>query len=275
MKKRGQVWLLYLFLSILLIGATLVFLMLYVNDIKGGTILEERYFSRDLALTVNAIYASPGSLFFNYRPLSIRTDLVGDENDYLDFFFMEHQIGSGGETYPYAADLFFNDLTGRFGSAEQLGFTNDNFEMEVDFKTNEMGKKWKYPQVKTEDELWTGRKTIAIGPEGNDLAEHLYSGKAFVTLKAQAEPDIYLRIEGGTETKAVIAYKTAARSRKLAALILNKILENNPETETLIEVSGSQELASAKEAGIILFLERDLIKSQDFEDVFGEYYGTE
>ncbi|MFC1801152.1 hypothetical protein ACFLZB_01715 [Nanoarchaeota archaeon] len=280
MEKRGQLALGYLIISVLLIGVALIFFVTYAKNIKEDTLLEKTYFSRDVALVTNAVYASPGNLFVNYSSLAIYADFSVLPNkasaELLNFEFGNQKVivveddGKQKISYPYADDFFSGNLSGYFEKPSDLFFVSDGPNTMLVEKKTELGK-WKYPQIETKDEIWRTRNFM-IGPEGNDLANYfLNQGLPFKSY--YSEPDIYLWIEEGesNEVTATISYQTAAKSRKLATLIINKVLENKPNAYTWINVTDSSQL-KAKEAGVVLRIGSGLIKKLELEEIFEEYY---
>ena len=127
-KRGGGISTKQWFLMFAIFMAVLVSMTIYQRDIKGlieGKTFEKNYLARDIALTLDSIYAAPGDVKFNYDMGELEfivilgtqnPDVEDDRDEKAKIIAQNNRItlkdaGPGISVYyPYAVDAKFEDI---------------------------------------------------------------------------------------------------------------------------------------------------------------------
>ena len=132
MSKRGYIWsskrstlvtaeTLLAFFGMVLVVATYLILVSQVNGIKNDTTFEQLFLSRDLALLIDALQASPGDVSYQYS-----SDIVWK----FDFIFRDKEVKLNFEgvekSYPYSEGQYSRLEGTKISAPKALIFENNN-----------------------------------------------------------------------------------------------------------------------------------------------------
>ena len=79
-KAEMSSWVMTFIIDLAIVAIITIILLVYVHDVATDTRFEKGFLARDIALLVNAVYASPYDLVLEYS--SDRDDFVYDFNNY-------------------------------------------------------------------------------------------------------------------------------------------------------------------------------------------------
>jgi len=266
--KKGdwEIWL--IILQPVIIMVFLAAFGLWIYNLSQANVLEQMYYSKDVPLSVNAVYAAPADYHFTYAGGS-----VGDFN----YMFGTQIIQVSGEKYYYADDLFYRDLfpglTASFKPAgNYLELDSNGLGLSAS-KSIKFNKKLKYGYLNTKNNSWTD-KIIALKGEDYQIIQFwINDGLPYKSAEAVADSDVHLEFKmvEGRDLVAYIDFETAEKSRKLASIIMNRIIGRNEVNKINIYFT---EINDIKEAGVILEIGKELqLLVSDVEESFAYYYG--
>lgn len=271
--KKGdwEIWL--IILQPVIIMVFLAAFGLWIYNLSQANALEQLYYSKDVPLSVNAVYAAPANYHFTYAGGS-----VGDFNYMFGNQIMQVGLEGGGDKYYYADDLFYRDLFPGLATSfkprgNRLELDSNGFGLSAS-ELIKFNKKLKSGYLNTKNNSWTD-KIIALKGEDSQIIQFwIKDGLPYKGAEAVANSDIYLEFKmlEGKNLTAYIDFKTAEKSRKLASIIINRIVGRNTDVGQInIYLT---EIADIKEAGVILEIGKELqLLVSDVDESFAYYYG--
>ncbi len=135
--KKGEgslnIEVLFLLFGIIMAGFVMMFFLADIRENIELKTLQRNFIARDLALTINAIYASPGEITYNY---SFPTEFVVDvENRVVGVRSEDDQVARA--RYPFVGDSNVRDFNFR-----SKGHTNPDSKLNLTFHKYKQGDHW-------------------------------------------------------------------------------------------------------------------------------------
>lgn len=225
--KKSQNEIMFIIFQLMMITAIFASLMFYVGSLKNQTLFKKLALSRDLALTVNALYAAPGNIEYTYYStnLNISEFDYGFSNQMVNVFEDERPT-----SYPYGEDVFFDSRLTKTKDQETIQFQNIGYDFlerkEIEIKPN----LFKYPYVNI-NEI---RGKVVVGfygdenPLASQIAAELSANKEGAGRISQADTLIIAEIDNKNPKTLRIEVPanpdTIKQNRKLASIITNNAL---------------------------------------------------
>ena len=129
MNKKGMETQYFRMFEIIMAAIVVLGILLFAKGVTEGTDLEKEYLSRDIALLLDTIYASPGDVSYTY---------------YLDKNKLDIQIAKGQvivsenglrpATQAYAEDAEFKNLAFTMQKPQQITFIKKGKELKIEGK---------------------------------------------------------------------------------------------------------------------------------------------
>jgi hypothetical protein len=252
LNKRGGHDLYFFIFGLIMIGLVAVAIINFKNRAENAETLDQRFLARDLALTMNTVYASPGSVVHTYKGAGL------DKFKEFDYNFRENTVQiSNGEKYSYATDSNFRQTNLRVQHPEQIVISNSGWHL-----TTEKGnveRESRYPRVEKASKELNGHRVLveSTAQRNGELVRagtstlDLFAGKGFSN--ANADFDFYFLVEfiPDEHIEVFIPPNTIKKSRELASRILNQLQSGLPAS---IHISEDEKLAEAKKGAVFIRL---------------------
>ena len=219
--------------QLILIVATGSLLMYYVVTVSSNEILNRLYLSRDIALSSNAVLSAPGNLEYNY--------LAPQGLDEFEYKFKTSEVEvkkeKGLATYPIINNLAYE--TRALSIKDDFYFYLNGFTLETQNNPKIVTSELKYPYANTSEQI----RDIAVSfyshnPLANSIANILKVTEKDLGAITSADVLIIAEIDPTTSKTVKIEIpndpKSVGKSRKLASLIMDKIIDKENVSKVII-----------------------------------------
>jgi len=115
----------YIFAQLLLIVLIGFALFSFVGSVSKGTLYERNYRSRDIALLMNSLYAGAGDISYSY-PYNLSEFNVVIDNNFVKILENNQPI-----SYPYQADLNFEQLNVQLNNPSEINFIKQKTKLDI------------------------------------------------------------------------------------------------------------------------------------------------
>ncbi len=259
--KRGDEEIYYAIYAVIMTAIVVVSLFSFKDRFERAQVLDELFLSRDLALALDALFASPGAVQLAYDRAGLNAF------SQLDYRFDGGRVAIGrSEQYPYARDLRFapyrtvardkppGDL-GAISKPAELFLSNSGWEVSIlPQQPARQQALFRYPLVdgsQTQDIVVAFTDPLSVG---EDSILRMFAGAPPVLAGLpDADMLIIVQFTEAKQVEALIPPATAARSRKLASLLVNRII-GSEDVPAAIRLSDDPRLARAREAAVLVRL---------------------
>jgi hypothetical protein len=231
--KKAQEGILFFMFQLILIVAAGSLLMYYVVSVSSNEILNRLYLSRDIALSSNAVLSAPGNLEYNYLTPK---GLAGFEYD-IKKSEVEVKKEKGLATYPIINNLAYE--THSWSIKDEFYFYLNGFTLEAQNNPKSITPKLKYPYADTSESMMD----VAVSFYDHNLlaksiAVDLKTNEKDLRSITSADVLIIAEIDPTTSKTVKIEIpndpKFAGKSRKLASLIIDRIIGQENVSKVII-----------------------------------------
>ena len=211
-KKAVQHELFFLIFQIILITATAVVLMTYINKLSKSTFYEKDFLTKDLALLTGTILASPGNIYYTYDLKEATPNFTFIFNN-QEAIIQELIAGRQATTkFPYAGNKLLKISTLPMEKPKKIMIENSGNLLTIKEELTSNPKKLKYPYVKTEGNLAEKKISLLSGILNNPT-----TGEAYTEENSFAEAiKIRLRAQATSMTKPILAEAAVDKRFSLA-----------------------------------------------------------
>ena len=227
----------FLLLQLIPIAVIIVFTLAYIHIELEDTNMARLYLSRDISIEMNPIYGVPGNIEEIYF-LPIKYHLgSGPTIHKYNFSFDNNFVDVNGKKFPYAENSNVFRIYQLTNITDNLNFWLHGEYLHIsniEKLSKEQPKFYRFkkpsiPFAETADKEWK-TKTISIIPESEPfVAEFHRAYDRELNLKKQITPGSVVQLEiifeDSSDIISEIQYSSALKSRKLASILINSLVD--------------------------------------------------
>ena len=265
--RRADYELYFFMFMLIMVGVVVLALFGFQKRVAEAELLDQLYLSRDLAMVLDVFPAAPGNVFFIY----------GNPFQRFNFTFEDDKNRPAvnvKSVYPYAVDKNFRFSRKKvIKQPTRLQFKNSVYFIDVGTDLSPDIRLFKYPKIKIGDKLTAAYEYKGEVPPGVTSVFNSFV-QGVEKAKTTPEHNVYLLIKFIDEEKVevFIPASNAARSRKLASVLLNVLLEKNKDLQNAaIHLSDDKQLTDVTEAAVLIQLHSKYAKAGVLKTTFQEY----